>query len=654
MSNQRGSNWRWNAGILAILLIAFALRIWSLADVPPGLQADDERWNLEILDQVQRGEWALFFTHGWGREGLFYYLLAAWAWMFGENYAVLRLISASAGLLTVALTIRLGQQIWNRRVGWLAGAGVALNWWALFYSRVLLRAVLLPPLFLGAACLFWAAMSGSLSGWRRWAAWGGFGLLYGLGFYAYTSARILPFFFLTVVVAWWLLDRSAVRAQVGSALAGFTLALLLTLPLAWTLLRLDGGTLRLEQVGAPLDALQQGQIGPLIEATLKTLGMFWVHGSSSWRYNLANRPIFDPLGGALLVVGMLVSWRRQQPLASLWLWLWWGIGLLPGFLSVDAPSTVRTILAMPATLIWPALALDTFWHWTQKKRNFWIPMILSVFYLALMGGLTCRDYFLRWPAHPEVRELYQFGLTRAVRQAEAEAAAGASVSMSVVLDAERDPYTILHTARSADRLPRLFDGRYALLLPATDPVALIVMENVPLASSLEAMLATIATRIDAPILTADGRPVFTVYSGDLRRLVDKPTITPAPAACFGNLLTLHGYAMPRQARPNQHIEIIEYWQVQRASAEPWVAFVHLLNEKGEWVSGYDRLDVYAPSWQPGDLIVQVHTPWLPPDMPPGEYQVVVGVYHRETMQRLACDIGPAPCDYVPLATIHVE
>lgn len=651
------SNILWTVGVIAILLIAWGLRIGSPTDVPPGLQADDERWNLEILDQVQRGEWALFFTHGWGREGLFYYLLAAWAWIWGENYVVLRLIPAFFGLLTVALTIRLGRQMWNRRVGVLAGAAVALNWWALFYSRILLRAVQLPAFFLAASCLFWSAMGGSLTGRRRWAAWVGFGLLYGLGFYTYTSARVLPFFFMAIMIAWWIRNRPAVCAQAVPALVGFTLTLLLALPLAWALLRLDSGTLRLAQVGAPLDALRQGDAAPLIEAALKTLGMFFVRGSSSWRYNLAGRPLFDPLGGALLVLGMLFSLRPQRswpPLTALWLWLWWGIGLLPGVLSVDAPSTVRTILAMPATMFWPAMALDELWNRLQKKEKIWIPAILTVLYLALMGGLTWRDYFRRWPVHPEVRELHQFALTQAVRQAETLAATGEPVSMSVVLDADRDPYTVLHTLRPAARLPRLFDGRHALLVPTANPAALIVLENVPLASPFEALLADAAlSRLDASHRTTDGRPIFRVYRGDLRQTVTDRLATAETIADFGGLLALRGVEMPRQSAQNQAVEIIAYWQAQKVSDQPWVTFVHLLNEKGEWVSGYDRLDVYPLSWQPGDLIVQLYHPWLPADLPVGEYRVAIGVYHRETMQRLACDAGPS-CEHVTVGTIYVK
>ena len=65
--------------IILLLLAAFGFRVYRLDQVPPGLQVDDERWNLEIIDQVQQGDWRLFYAGGWGREGGYYYVAALWA-----------------------------------------------------------------------------------------------------------------------------------------------------------------------------------------------------------------------------------------------------------------------------------------------------------------------------------------------------------------------------------------------------------------------------------------------------------------------------------------------------------------------------------------------------------------------------------------------
>ena len=67
-------------------------------------------------------------------------------------------------------------------------------------------------------------------------------------------------------------------------------------------------------------------------------------------------------------------------------------------------------------------------------------------------------------------------------------------------------------------------------------------------------------------------------------------------------------------------------------------FVHLLNGAGELVltgdgppaGGYFNSSL----WQPGDIIPDPHTLLLPADLPPGEYQLAIGLYEPLTGVRL--------------------
>ena len=72
---------------------------------------------------------------------------------------------------------------------------------------------------------------------------------------------------------------------------------------------------RLQQlvtIGA-VSALQKGDAGPLLANIRDTLGMFTFRGDPVWRYNIAGRPVFDPLVGALFYLGLLVAlWRVRR------------------------------------------------------------------------------------------------------------------------------------------------------------------------------------------------------------------------------------------------------------------------------------------------------------------------------------------------------
>ena len=61
--------------IVALLLLAFALRTVDLLRVPPGLHNDEVAF-AEITESVAGGRLAIFFPENIGNEGLAYYFAA--------------------------------------------------------------------------------------------------------------------------------------------------------------------------------------------------------------------------------------------------------------------------------------------------------------------------------------------------------------------------------------------------------------------------------------------------------------------------------------------------------------------------------------------------------------------------------------------------
>ena len=56
---------------------------------------------------------------------------------------------------------------------------------------------------------------------------------------------------------------------------------------------------RLGEVEGPLDALQRGEIQPLINSTAITAAMFIAKGDPEWLYNIPDRPVFDLVTGLI-------------------------------------------------------------------------------------------------------------------------------------------------------------------------------------------------------------------------------------------------------------------------------------------------------------------------------------------------------------------
>jgi hypothetical protein len=105
----------------------------------------------------------------------------------------------------------------------------------------------------------------------------------------------------------------------------------------------------------------------------------------------------------------------------------------------------------------------------------------------------------------------------------------------------------------------------------------------------------------------------------------------AAAAAFGGVITLAGYDAPAALpAPGGIFTTTLAWEAQGRPAADYTAYVHLLDAGGQQVAGYDRApaaDRFPTSrWQQGDRIISTFPIALPPDLPPGEYQLWVGLY----------------------------
>jgi hypothetical protein len=121
-------------------------------------------------------------------------------------------------------------------------------------------------------------------------------------------------------------------------------------------------------------------------------------------------------------------------------------------------------------------------------------------------------------------------------------------------------------------------------------------------------------------------------------------------------LTLKGYRLDSAPiAPGQTLSVDLYWQAEQPVAENYVVFVHLVNEAGQLVAQNDDLPRHGaypvPWWQPGQLVEDIHPLDLPPDLPGGTYQLVVGLYRPEDGVRLPLAQGG---DSVAIGGIEVK
>ncbi len=121
---------------------------------------------------------------------------------------------------------------------------------------------------------------------------------------------------------------------------------------------------------------------------------------------------------------------------------------------------------------------------------------------------------------------------------------------------------------------------------------------------------------------------------------DPTQATPALPRDFEDGIRLINYELARSTlRRGEPIVLFFNWEASQVISRDYTVFVHLMDQAGSMVGGYDSEPREGKShtsrWLPGQVILD----WIifpsPADVPSGDYYLEIGLYHAPTMQRLA-------------------
>lgn len=113
----------------------------------------------------------------------------------------------------------------------------------------------------------------------------------------------------------------------------------------------------------------------------------------------------------------------------------------------------------------------------------------------------------------------------------------------------------------------------------------------------------------------------------------------ARAESLAGRVALLGYDLDvRYQRPGAILPITLHWQTQSLLSLRYKVFVHLVSAEGQLWAQADDFPVcgtsHANSWPPGQVTPDRHLLKLPPEMPPGDYTLRVGMYEPDLNLRL--------------------
>lgn len=409
---------------VVVLLVAIFLRFYGLDSVPSGLHIDEAENELDAL-AILEGDLPVFLPENHGREALFIYLQAVSLAVFGQTDLALRIVAATAGILTIVAAYLLTRRMFDSRIALLSCGWLSISLWHVIFSRIGFRTISL-PLFLavGFYCI-WRGLEGlrtqtgvaesaqsTLTPQRPavWFALGG--LAIGLSLHTYSIARFAPLVLVAVAVYLAISHNHLFRRALPGLVLALALTFLVFLPLGVFFLNNEDSFMeraRLVWVFNP-DLNRGNPVQALSDSFIRSIGMFAVQGDSNLGRNIPGRPIFDPLSALFALIGTVLAIRRFRNPAYGFTLIWLAVMFVPNFLAIEyVPNHLRATGLIPALFILPALGAAWLWHaWDSlaSSRLRGLPVLLVT--LAFLGGAISayHSYFEIWAKAPEIAKVF--------------------------------------------------------------------------------------------------------------------------------------------------------------------------------------------------------------------------------------------------------
>lgn len=639
---------------IGVVALAAVLRLWGLASLPPGLHYDEAFHLLSAQAMLAGRGVPIYITGNQGNEPMQAYLATLTLTMLGSVPWAGRLISAWAGIVSIALVIRTGREMFGARVGVIAGLALTTLYWHLTISRWGTQPMLSTVAAVGTMAGLW---HGVRSGRRQSYVWAGVSLA--LGLWAYVAFRLFPFAPLLAGVGLLIAARPQHRrAGLLNGLLAVCVAALLYAPLAWFFAqhpewffnRYSQITQSTTQAASPLTALTHNAVA--------VLGGLFVNGDLNWRQNLSGRPAFDVAQAAFFSVGTVVSfwrWRRPEGPALV---IWALIGLAPAILTEAPPQFGRSVMATPALALLIALGFDWAWQHTGP----WVVLRFGLgLALAFSLWVTAYTYFVTWGRDPNLFIAFDVGL-RWIGEHLREAPLDAGLMETPV----RHDYPTLEFSLGPEAYGRFksFNGRECTILPSKT-VSAIVYAVITYEDSLTLPILESSFPAGQVINRVEqkGAPYAALYqipAGQVLQLSTETTDT----ARFADSVTMRGHTLSTpEVRPGDTVRLTVVWEVAQATSAAYKTFVHLYGPpqtNGDIVYAQrdaEPCDNSYPSWQwsPGDVIIEYYKIPVPMDVPSGDYTLGVGWYDAVTQVRLpvADDTGQPRGDVIEFEHVQV-
>jgi mannosyltransferase len=613
---------------LAIVLCAFALRVYRLG--MPSLHGD-EAFSAQFTAQSFEGVIAALGSYE-PNPPFYYALLWPWLRMASTSEFALRFLSAWWGVFLIPWAYDLGRRLGGMQLGATTALLAAVSPFLIWHSQEARMYALLATIVLASVALLVRAWQSSRPVlWWAWAAvtWLALSTHYFAAFLTFAEVIVL-------LVSLTRFTRSNERiAQLKAWVVPWSAIGLLYLP--WAV-----------YVAPAMLTHKKSWILPIgLEEFFRRTFIIYSLGTTPAPW--AVRWLWP--GFMLILAGGIVALARKRR---------WEAGLLTSCLLMPLAivyllSLLRPmfherylIYVLPPYLLFLASGVTVWAQWIGAYPRWSMRVLATVpmAFLIVASGFSLLNYFHdpNYAKSPPWREMIQ-SLQTQVQPGDIVIQNYPDPSLTYYLSG-RIPYTLVpgnvpfsqHEVERA--LTDLMRGHRRLWLVPTrsadwDAEGLVEMW-----------------------LDRHGDLVDQQEFGSLRlRLYLSPVafLGPGlPLAQLDGMVQLLDYRLSYEktpVKPGDVLYLSLYWQSDAPLTVSYKVFTHLLDATG-WMRGQrDNPPVGGTypttEWQPGEVIVDRYEIAIPPDAPPGNYRLAVGMYDGTTLERLPvqevfCESCPVP------------
>ncbi|MEZ4719864.1 MAG: 6-pyruvoyl-tetrahydropterin synthase-related protein [Caldilineaceae bacterium] len=363
-----------------------------------------------------------------------------------------------------------------------------------------------------------------------------------------------------------------------------------------------------------------------------------LYGVASFSVALLAGALFTPVG---VKAGAQTSWR-----------MWAGVGIAAVLLMVSYVTATANLTPGAHLAFWTdaddaMLGRPAMWERGRSHYPLFEDYMLDALTTGSVGLLQGRapdDPTIRPPSSVDYMEVIASNPTREVLWAEASA--------PWTLRLHRPYFPGWHVYADGRRLPTFASGAAGLVtaeMPAGAYKVVATFGESPLrllADTISILSVALWLTLCLPVRRPRRQAVTVaalalVLAGSAFYLAGpgKPGRTPVPyPAQFANGMTLLGYELP--AGPlclGDEIPLRLHWFVGQTPATDLKYFIHIATpDDADRVAQFDTLPfagfVPATRWDAGEVLVDEQTLALETSIPPGRYQLLVGLYDPVTVQ----------------------